>query len=301
MKTRRRKGRLLTVLLILLFMAGAGVFGYPTLSEQWNRLHQSRAIASYQEAVEDLSEEDYERAWEEARAYNDTIAENTFSHDAFSQEEENLRGTPYWSVLNLGENGIMGYISIPEIDQRLPIYHGTSDPVLQVGTGHMYGSNLPIGGAGNHSAIAGHRGLPSARLFTDIDQLQEGDRFYIHVLDEVLAYEADLISDMVDQEDTETLTGLMQQTEGEDYVTLFTCTPYGVNSHRLLVRGHRVEYHGEDSAPAEEGMLQSLQDYSMIYGLIAAAAVVLTLTAAGLLRNRKKKQDRDRENQEGKQ
>lgn len=301
MKTRRRKGRLLTVLLILLFMAGAGVFGYPTLSEQWNRLHQSRAIASYQEAVADLSEEDYERAWEAARAYNDTIAENTFSHDAFSQEEENLRGTPYWSVLNLGENGIMGYISIPEIDQRLPIYHGTSDPVLQVGTGHMYGSNLPIGGAGNHSAIAGHRGLPSARLFTDIDQLQVGDRFYIHVLDEVLAYEVDLISDMVDQEDTETLTGLMQQTEGEDYVTLFTCTPYGVNSHRLLVRGHRVEYHGEDSAPAEEGMLQSLQDYSMIYTLMAAAAVVLTLTAAGLLRNRKKKQDRDRENQEGKQ
>ena len=301
MKTRRRKGRLLTVLLILLFMAGAGVFGYPTLSEQWNRLHQSRAIASYQEAVEDLSEEDYERAWEAARAYNDTIAENTFSHDAFSQEEENLRGTPYWSVLNLGENGIMGYISIPEIDQRLPIYHGTSDPVLQVGTGHMYGSNLPIGGAGNHSAIAGHRGLPSARLFTDIDQLQVGDRFYIHVLDEVLAYEADLISDMVDQEDTETLTGLMQQTEGEDYVTLFTCTPYGVNSHRLLVRGHRVEYHGEDSAPAEEGMLQSLQDYSMIYTLMAAAAVVLALTAVGLLRNRKKKQDRDRENQEGKQ
>lgn len=301
MKTRRRKGRLLTVLLILLFMAGAGVFGYPTLSEQWNRLHQSRAIASYQEAVADLSEEDYERAWEAARAYNDTIAENTFSHDAFSQEEENLRGTPYWSVLNLGENGIMGYISIPEIDQRLPIYHGTSDPVLQVGTGHMYGSNLPIGGAGNHSAIAGHRGLPSARLFTDIDQLQVGDRFYIHVLDEVLAYEVDLISDMVNQEDTETLTGLMQQTEGEDYVTLFTCTPYGVNSHRLLVRGHRVEYHGEDSAPAEEGMLQSLQDYSMIYTLMAAAAVVLTLTAAGLLRNRKKKQDRDRENQEGKQ
>ena len=301
MKTRRRKGRLLTVLLILLFMAGAGVFGYPTLSEQWNRLHQSRAIASYQEAVADLSEEDYERAWEAARAYNDTIAENTFSHDAFSQEEENLRGTPYWSVLNLGENGIMGYISIPEIDQRLPIYHGTSDPVLQVGTGHMYGSNLPIGGAGNHSAIAGHRGLPSARLFTDIDQLQVGDRFYIHVLDEVLAYEVDLISDMVDQEDTETLTGLMQQTEGEDYVTLFTCTPYGVNSHRLLVRGHRVEYHGEDSAPVEEGMLQSLQDYSMIYTLMAAAALVLTLTAAGLLRNRKKKQDRDRENQEGKQ
>lgn len=289
MKTKRRKGRLTTVILALIFLAGAGIFAYPTISEQWNRLHQSRAIASYQEAVEDLSEEEYERAWQEAEAYNGAIEENTFQHDAFDQEEENLRDTPYWSVLNLGENGIMGYISIPKIDQRLPIYHGTSDPVLQVGTGHIYGTNLPIGGGGNHSVIAGHRGLPSARLFTDVDQLEEGDKFYIHVLDEVLAYEVDQIADMVDKDDTEKLTGLMQRTEGEDYVTLFTCTPYGVNSHRLLVRGHRVAYHGEDEGDSGEGMLKSLQDYSMLYALLAAAVLVLLAAAAGLIRSRKRK------------
>lgn len=301
MKTKRRKGRLTTVILVLIFLAGAGIFAYPTLSEQWNRLHQSRAIASYQEAVEDLSEEEYERAWQGAEAYNDTIKENTFSHDAFDQEEENLRDTPYWSVLNLGENGIMGYISLPEIDQRLPIYHGTSDPVLQVGTGHIYGTNLPIGGEGHHSVIAGHRGLPSARLFTDADQLEEGDKFYIHVLDEVLAYEVDQIADMVDKDDTEKLTGLMQQTEGEDYVTLFTCTPYGVNSHRLLVRGHRVAYHGEDEGGSETGMLKSLQDYSMLYALLAAAVLVLLASAAGLIRSRKrKKTGRSRREEDGK-
>lgn len=301
MKTKRRKGRLTTVILVLIFLAGAGIFAYPTLSEQWNRLHQSRAIASYQEAVEDLSEEEYERAWQEAEAYNDTIKENTFSHDAFDQEEENLRETPYWPVLNLGENGIMGYISLPEIDQRLPIYHGTSDPVLQVGTGHIYGTNLPIGGEGNHSVIAGHRGLPSARLFTDADQLEEGDKFYIHVLDEVLAYEVDQIADMVDKDDTEKLTGLMQQTEGEDYVTLFTCTPYGVNSHRLLVRGHRVAYHGEDEGGGETGMLKSLQDYSMLYALLAAAVLVLLASAVGLIRSRKrKKTGRSRREEDGK-
>lgn len=190
-------------------------------------------------------------------------------------------------MLNLGENGIMGYISIPEINQRIPIYHGTSDAVLQVGTGHIYGTNLPIGGEGNHSVIAGHRGLPSARLFTDIDQLEVGDKFYIHILDEVLAYEVDQISDMVDKDDTETLTGLMQQVEGEDYVTLFTCTPYGVNSHRLLVRGHQVPYHGEDAGAVEDSMLQSLRNYWMLYILLAAAVTLLTVIVIRLIRNRR--------------
>lgn len=279
--------RLLTVILILVFVAGAGIFTYPTISEQWNRLHQSRAIASYVETVENTSEEDYEAAWAAAEAYNATIETNTFQHDAFSQEEENLEGTEYWSVLNLGGNGIMGYISIPEINQRIPIYHGTSDAVLQVGTGHIYGTNLPIGGEGNHSVIAGHRGLPSARLFTDIDQLEVGDKFYIHILDEVLAYEVDQISDMVDKDDTETLTGLMQQVEGEDYVTLFTCTPYGVNSHRLLVRGHQVPYHGEDAGAVEDSMLQSLRNYWMLYILLAAAVTLLTVIVIRLIRNRR--------------
>ena len=186
------KKHLPTILLVLIFLIGAGIFAYPTISDQWNRLHQSRAIATYQEAVEDLDEEEYEAAREAAQAYNRSLQENTFNHDAFSQEEQNLQDTEYWDLLNLGGTGIMGYISIPEIDVRLPIYHGTSDPVLQIGAGHMYGTGLPVGGEGNHSVIAGHRGLPSARLFTDLDQLETGDKFYLHVLDKVLAQKSQI-------------------------------------------------------------------------------------------------------------
>lgn len=277
-----------TILLVLIFLIGAGIFAYPTISDQWNRLHQSRAIATYQEAVEDLDQEDYEAAWEAARAYNSSLTENTFNHDAFSQEEQNLRDTEYWDLLNLGGTGIMGYISIPEIDVRLPIYHGTSDPVLQVGTGHMYGTGLPIGGQGNHSVIAGHRGLPSARLFTDLDQLELGDKFYIHVLDTVLAYQVDQISDMIDKDDLETLTSLMAKEEGEDLVTLFTCTPYGINSHRLLIRGHQVEYHGEDEENEDENtMLRSVKEYYMLYGLALLAALLLLAVIIRFVRRKK--------------
>lgn len=281
------KKHLSTVILILIFLVGAGIFAYPTISDQWNRLHQSRAIATYQEAVDSMSEEDYEAAWQAAQEYNSSIQENTFNHDTFSQEEENLRGTEYWDLLNLGGAGIMGYISIPGIDVRLPIYHGTSDPVLQIGAGHMYGTALPVGGEGNHSVIAGHRGLPSSRLFTDLDQMEVGDKFYLHILDRVLAYQVDQISDMVDKDDIETLTSLMQKQEGEDLVTLFTCTPYGINSHRLLVRGHQVEYHGEDEADGDGGMLQSLREYYMLYALLAIAAALLVAVIIRLIRNRK--------------
>lgn len=275
----------------LVFLVGAGIFCYPVLADQWNRLHQSRAIASYQEAVDALEEEDFSGQWAMAEAYNASMEANTFVGDAFSLEESQMQGTSYWEALNLGGNGIMGYISIPKIDQRIPIYHGTADTVLQVGAGHLMGTSLPIGGEGSHSVIAGHRGLPSARLFTDLDQLEPGDKFYIHVLDEVLAYEVDQIHDMVDQNDLETLTSLMANEPGEDLVTLFTCTPYGVNSHRLLVRGHRVEYQGEDEestlTTSEESMLQSVQDYYMLYALLAVAAALLLAVIIRLVRSRK--------------
>ena len=234
------------ILLGLVFLVGLGIFAYPTVADQWNKYHQSRAIASYEETVADLDEVDYQKLWEMAEEYNSQIGDNTFDGDAFSQEEQNMRGSKYWSVLNPGDNGIMGYISIPKIEQRLPIYHGTSEAVLQIGAGHMSGTSLPVGGEGKHSVLAAHRGLPSAKLFTDIDQLVEGDKFYVHVLDKVLAYEVDQILPMVEKDDTDTLTEAMKNVEGEDYVTLFTCTPYGVNSHRLLVRGHSVPYNGED-------------------------------------------------------
>ena len=282
------KKHLSTIFLVLIFLVGAGIFAYPTIADQWNSLHQSRAIATYQEAVGDMNAEDYEAAWQAAEEYNRSIQENTFNHDAFSQEEENLRDTEYWNLLNLGATGIMGYLSIPEIDVRMPIYHGTSDPVLQIGAGHMYGTALPIGGEGTHSVIAGHRGLPSSRLFTDLDQLEEGDKFYLHILDKVLAYQVDHISDMVDKDDTETLTSLMQKEEGEDLVTLFTCTPYGINSHRLLIRGRQVEYHGEDDeTEADDSMLKSLRDYYMLYALLAIAVVLLLAVIIRLIRSRK--------------
>ena len=281
------KKHLSTIFLVLIFLVGAGIFAYPTIADQWNSLHQSRAIATYQEAVGDMNAEDYEAAWQAAEEYNRSIQENTFNHDAFSQEEENLRDTEYWNLLNLGGTGIMGYLSIPEIDVRMPIYHGTSDPVLQIGAGHMYGTALPIGGEGTHSVIAGHRGLPSSRLFTDLDQLEEGDKFYLHILDKVLAYQVDHISDMVDKDDTETLTSLMQKEEGEDLVTLFTCTPYGINSHRLLIRGRQVEYHGEDDeTEADDSMLKSLRDYYMLYALLAIAVVLLLAVIIRLIRSR---------------
>lgn len=282
------KKHMVTVILILIFLAGAGIFAYPTVADQWNRLHQSRAIAGYQAAVEDMDAEEYQAAWQAAEEYNRSIEENTFLHDAFSQEERNLRDTEYWNLLNLGGTGIMGYISIPQIDVRFPIYHGTSDPVLQIGAGHMYGTALPVGGEGNHSVIAGHRGLPSARLFTDLDQLETGDKFYLHILDKVLAYEVDQVSDMIDKDDIETLTALMQREEGKDQVTLFTCTPYGVNSHRLLIRGHQVEYHGEDNETETDGsMLKSFRDYYMLYALLAIAAVLLAAAVIRLIRSKK--------------
>lgn len=282
------KKRLSGIFFGLVFLIGLGIFLYPTVSEQWNKYHQSRAIAGYEDIVSDMSEEDFAAAWTVARNYNDAIITNTFGGDAFSQQEKNMRDTPYWFVLNLGDNGIMGYLSIPKINQKLPIYHGTSDSVLQIGVGHISGTKLPIGGEGNHSVLAAHRGLPSARLFTDIDQLEKGDKFYIHILNEVLAYEVDQILPMVDKNDMVLLTEALQNEEGKDYVTLFTCTPYGVNSHRLLVRGCRTEYHGEDEEnnTVEETMLKSVKDYYMFYALSAVAASILIAISIRAFKNR---------------
>lgn len=286
---RKWKQKLSGILLGLVFLVGLGIFVYPTAADQWNKYHQSKAIASYEEAVAEMDEVDDQALMKAAEAYNSRMGSNTFDGDAFSQEEQNMRGTEYWTLLNPGDNGIMGYISIPKIEQRLPIYHGTSEAVLQVGAGHMSGTGLPIGGEGNHSVIAAHRGLPSAKLFTDIDQLVEGDKFYVHVLDQVLAYEVDQILPMIEKDDSNALMEAMQNVEGEDYVTLFTCTPYGVNSHRLLVRGHRVPYNGEDdeAAIANESMLQTVKDYYMLYAILAVAAAILIAVPVKIIRDRK--------------
>lgn len=287
---KKLKKVLPNILIGLVFVVGLGIFTYPTISDQWNRYHQSQAIVSYEKQVESTSEEDFSEAWSEAEAYNASIVENTFQTDAFDEEEKNLRGSDYWNVLNLSDTGIMGYISIPEINQKLPIYHGTSDGVLQIAAGHLSGTKLPIGGSGNHSVIAAHRGLPSAKLFSDLDSLKIGDKFYIHVLNQTLAYEVDQILPMVEKDDVETLSNALQNVEGEDYVTLFTCTPYGINSHRLLVRGTRCEYHGEDEAKvSEETMLESIQEYYMLYALLVIAVIVLIFTIIKVKKWKKKK------------
>lgn len=286
-----------TVIFIIIFIIGLSVMLYPTIADQWNKLHQSRAIADYENVVSDMKKEDFEKQWQEAENYNEKIKTNTFSEDVFSQEEKNMRGSEYWSVLNVGDNGIMGYVSIPKIEQKIPIYHGTSDAVLQVGAGHIMGTRLPIGGEGNHSVLAAHRGLPSAKLFTDIDQLKSGDKFYIHILDKVLAYQVDQIFPMIEKDDIEALQDALKNEEGQDYVTLFTCTPYGVNSHRLLVRGHRVAYHGEDdeTSTMSDNMLQSVKDYYMLYALTAVEISVLAALEIRIIRNRKSEKRSGRE------
>ena len=190
-----------------------------------------------------------------------------------------MQDSEYWQVLNVGGDGVMGYLSIPKINLKVSIYHGTGDEVLQTGVGHLNGTGLPIGGESTHSVLAAHRGLPSARLFTDIDQMKKGDKFYLHVLDETLAYQVDQILDMVDKDDMETLENALQIEEGKDYVTLFTCTPYGVNSHRLLVRGTRVPYTGEEDIEETpvDTMLRAVQDYYMLYLVLGLSVTLLVI------------------------
>jgi len=268
----------------LLFLTGFGILAYPTVSDQWNTYRQSRLISTYEEAVSQMKPEDYSREWETARAFNDTLEKNNLYGDAFGTSDTDLTDTG---------DGIMGYLSIPKINIRLAVYHGVGEEVLQTGIGHLDGTKLPIGGESTHSVLAAHRGLPSARLFTDVDQLARGDRFYIHILDEILAYEVDQILPMVDKDDMETLENALQIAEGEDHVTLFTCTPYGVNSHRLLVRGTRVPYEGEEeiaSTPVDT-MLRAVQNYYMLYLILGLSVTVLVILVMRFLFRPRKKKD----------
>ena len=218
------------IILILIFLVGLSVMLYPTVSDYVNQKNQSRAVASYSEEVENLSDVDYQAYFDAADDYNRRLAETP---DAFYRPEE-VSG--YTDTLDVSGTGIMGYITISKIGVELPIYHGTSDGVLQVAAGHLEGSSLPVGGAGTHAVISAHRGLPSAKLFTNLDELEVGDTFTITVLDRVLTYEVDQISIVLPTE-----TDLLQPVEGKNYVTLMTCTPNGINTHRHLVRGKRIE------------------------------------------------------------
>ena len=273
------KRKISGILFGLMFLLGFAILIYPTVSNQWNTYRQNQLISSYEELIGKMAEEDFTKEWEKANAFNDTIIHNNIFGDVFGENGDDIKNTEYWQILNVGNDGVMGYVSIPKINVKLSIYHGTADDVLQTGIGHLNGTKLPIGGESTHSVLAAHRGLPSARLFTDIDLLERGDMFYIHVLDETLAYQVDQILDMVDKDDNETLQKALQIEEGQDYVTLFTCTPYGVNSHRLLVRGTRVPYNGEEEieSTAAESMLKSIQNYYMIYLILGLSVTLLVI------------------------
>lgn len=289
------KRKIANVLFGVLFLIGFGILVYPTVSDQWNTYRQSRLISNYETTVENLTEEDFSDEWQKAIAFDQALVQNNLYGDVFGEDDGELESTEYWKVLNVANDGVMGYLSIPKINVKHAIYHGTGDKVLQTGIGHLNGTKLPIGGESTHSVLAAHRGLPSARLFTDLDQIKKGDMFYVHVLDEILAYQVDQILDMVDKDDHETLEAALQVEEGKDQVTLFTCTPYGVNSHRLLVRGTRVPYNGEEEAETSvaESMLKTVQNYYMLYLILGLSITFLIILFMRFLFKAKDRKDKN--------
>lgn len=285
---KQRGFKILMAVMAAGFLAGMAALLYPTVSSVWNSYRDSQLIAAYEAQVESAEDDgvDYSAEWEAAYAYNDEL-EPVILPDSFAQATTPWEDDEdYASVLNVLGNGMMGYISIPSIGVKVPIYHSTEDDVLAKGAGHLLGSSLPVGGEGSHAVISAHCGLPGKALFTDLDLLQVGDQFYIYVLDEVLAYEVDQI-EVVEPTDT----SLLVPVEGEDYVTLVTCTPYGVNSHRLLVRGHRVDY--DPDAEASTTAVVSFKTNYLAWALSGLAITAALLWCVNrLLKRRRRKADR---------
>lgn len=274
---KKKKSHTSTVILFLIFFLGLSLLLYPSFADYWNSFTQSQAIASYIEQVSNIDDDAYAELWNAARDYNASLLGRSNAY-LLSDEQR----AQYEELLDVSGLGVMGYIEIPHINVNLPIYHGTSEGVLQVAIGHLDWTSLPAGGESTHCVMSGHRGLPSARLFTDLDQLSVGDTFMLHVLDETLTYQVDQIR-IVLPEVTEDLLIV----EGKDYCTLVTCTPYGINTHRLLVRGHRVEN------AAEEVVIRVTADAVVIDKLIVApfvlAPILFILLVWMLISTRKKK------------
>lgn len=277
------------LILILIFLAGLSLLLYPYIANEWNTYRQSKLMTTYEEVVQSINEEtpiDYTSEFARANAYNESlvpyILPDSFAIAAASEEPDE----EYMACLNLTGDGMMGYVQIPKIDVKIPIYHTVSTEVLEKAAGHLEGSSLPVGGADTHAVISAHRGLPSAALFTDLDKLKEGDHFLISVLDEILCYEVDQIS-VVEPSETEAL----KVEDGKDLATLLTCTPYGVNSHRLLVRGHRVEYVEEEvmkeDVPLIETSLHTNYLLWVVVGLAITAVFIIVLSVVDKRRRRK--------------
>ena len=262
---------------LLGLIVGLSLLLYPSLSNWWNSMHQSRAVASYVEQVANLDEDQYAHLWDEVWNYNRELTKRPNSYILNDQQRER-----YDKLLDVGGTGIMGYVEIPSIGVTLPIYHGTDETVLQIAVGHLEWTSLPVGGESSHCVVSGHRGLPSARLFTDLDELVMGDIFMFRVLDEILTYEVDQIL-IVEPHETDAL--LIEK--GKDLCTLITCTPYGVNSHRLLVRGHRVE--NQQTAQTIRVTADAVQIEPVIVAPILAIPMLLVLLIILLIPKRKER------------
>ena len=271
---KKKRDHFLTVLFILILFAGLSLLLYPSISNYWNSFHSTQAISNYTEEVANLDHQEYDDLWDAARKYNEELSRHGTAYRLTDEQTQQ-----YETLLNVSGLGIMGSIEIPEIDVNLPIYHGTDESVLQVAVGHLEWSSLPIGGDGTHCVLSGHRGLPSAKLFTNLDQLEKGDTFLLRILDEVLTYEVDQIFIVEPQE-----TAALQIEHGKDYCTLITCTPYGINTHRLLVRGHRIDTLQE--ASAVRIIADAIQIEPLLVTPIVALPILLVLLMI-LLRPRK--------------
>ena len=258
--------RLLSALFAVILAAGLGLIAYPTASDWWNRLHQSHAVAVYERRVSQLTSKRRAAMLDQARAYNERLASQADRWHPTAEETEE-----YESLLDVTGTGIMGYVTIPRLHVRIPIQHGTDESVLQIALGHLQGSSLPVGGASTHTVVAGHTGLPSARLLTGLDRMRRGDTFAIHVLGETLTYEVDRISVVL----PEFLNELTIE-DGADQATLVTCTPYGVNSHRLLVRGRRIATPSRTDG-REDDVTQRLTASIGAAGAVAATGAILLI------------------------
>lgn len=267
-----KKINISTIILILIFLVGLSLLLYPTVSDYWNSFHQSRAIAKYTEQVAELNNDLYKQLWEDAVAYNERLLTKLNRYKMTGEEK-----AEYESLLNVSGNGIIGYIEIEKINCSLPVYHGTAESALQIAAGHIEGTSLPVGGSSTHCVISGHRGLPRAKLFTNLDKLVEGDTFELHILNEILTYEVDQIS-VVEPDEVEKL----EIEEGKDYCTLVTCTPYGINTHRLLVRGHRVA--NREKAEEETIVSETVQEETKAgFSIIPLVAVLIFIILVILL------------------
>ena len=254
-----------TIALIVVFFVGVSVLLYPTVSDYWNSLHQSQAIATYADSVENMDEQDYEKLWDAAVSYNQKLFQSGHGLGLKDEEKEE-----YNELLDVSGTGIMSYIEIPKIKCSLPVYHGTDEGVLQIAVGHIEGSSLPVGGLNTHCVLSGHRGLPSAKLFSNLDKLEEGDIFMIRTLDQTLTYEVDQIRIVLPDEVDD-----LKVEEGKDLCTLVTCTPYGINTHRLLVRGHRVA--NQEEAEAVRVTADAMMVDNRIVAMCIAVPVLVLL------------------------